>query len=255
MGAAEGQAADGDAATQQTVDLRVWRVSGAANVMKAVGHMGRDRRAVGRHPGLTFYKLLGTGSGRTFTMRDADLHHWALLTVFRDRVAADAFEDAPVVSSWQELAAESLRVRMSPLSSRGLWAGRSPFETVVPHRWRGPVAALTRARIRASRLTTFWASVPPVALDLRGRPGLLASIGIGEAPIGLQGTFSIWSSGADLTAFAQRGSAHRKVIADTRRLRWYSEELFARLAVLDIAGTFHGSPVLPASPVSPDVAQ
>ena len=84
VGAAEGQV-DGDAATQDRTFGS--GESRAANVRKAVGHMGRDRRAVGRHPGLTFTNSLGTGSGRTFTMRATPTFTIGpLLTVFRDRV-------------------------------------------------------------------------------------------------------------------------------------------------------------------------
>ncbi|MGH3928140.1 MAG: hypothetical protein ACRDTT_35640, partial [Pseudonocardiaceae bacterium] len=61
-----------------------------------------------------------------------------------------------------------------------------------------------------------------------------------EAPIGLQGTFSVWASCADLTTFAYRGAAHRDVIRRTAEVGWYSEELFARFAVLRTTGTIDG---------------
>jgi hypothetical protein len=86
----------------------------------------------------------------------------------------------------------------------------------------------------------FWSSVPPVATDLQHRTGVVLSLGIGEAPIGLQGTFSVWESNRALTEFAQRGEAHRAVINDTERLEWYSEELFARFSVLGSSGSFNG---------------
>jgi hypothetical protein len=61
-------------------------------------------------------------------------------------------------------------------------------------------------------------------------------MGFGEAPIGWQGTVSLWRSAADLTAFAYRHPVHRAVIARTPTDRWYAEELFARFAVLGISG-------------------
>lgn len=70
------------------------------------------------------------------------------------------------------------------------------------------------------------------------------SIGIGEAPVGLQGTFSLWESGQDLSAFAHRGPAHQQVISQTRERDWYAEELFARFAVQSVTGTFHGRPIV-----------
>jgi hypothetical protein len=98
------------------------------------------------------------------------------------------------------------------------------------------VLALTRARLRPVKALTFWRAIPPVALELGAAPGLLAGFGIGEAPIGWQGTVSVWRDAADLTAFAYRQPEHRAVIARTPVARWYAEELFARFAVLGITG-------------------
>ena len=78
--------------------------------------------------------------------------------------------------------------------------------------------------------------------DLDGAEGLRLRLGIGEAPVGLQGTFSIWRSAADVTAFAYRGAAHVEVIRRTQQRDWYAEELFARFAVIGVEGTYRGSP-------------
>ncbi len=101
----------------------------------------------------------------------------------------------------------------------------------------GQVAAITRARIKWSQNFRFWSSVPPVTVSLKAAPGLVAAIGIGEAPIGLQGTFSLWESAAAIREFAYKGAAHQKAIADTSAYNWYSEELFARFAVREVRGS------------------
>jgi hypothetical protein len=62
---------------------------------------------------------------------------------------------------------------------------------------------------------------------------------MGEWPVGLQGTFSLWESTKALTEFAYAGP-HRDVIKRTPDERWYIEELFARFAVLDSVGTVDG---------------
>lgn len=227
------------------VTMRIWRVP-AAGIPRAVARVGAQRRALRDVPGLSFVKQLGTGSGQTFTLRDAELRRWALLTVFDDTAAAQRFEDSAIVAAWQRAAQEYLRLDLVPLSSRGSWAGRDPFAAPPPqHRWDGAVAALTRARIRPSQWRRFWSSVPPVAADLRERAGLLLSMGIGEAPVGLQGTFSVWSSNRALTEFAQRGAAHRAVVDETEQRQWYAEELFARFAVVAADGTHDGRGIGP----------
>jgi hypothetical protein len=81
---------------------------------------------------------------------------------------------------------------------------------------------------------TFWRAVPPVSAELHRADGLRLAVGIGEAPVGLQGTFSLWDSHDALTGFAHRRAAHVEAIRRTAEVGWYAEELFARLAVLDV---------------------
>ena len=65
---------------------------------------------------------------------------------------------------------------------------------------------------------------------------MICAFGVGEAPVGFQGTISLWRSAADVVRFAYRQPEHAAVVASTHRQRWYAEELFARFHVLDIAG-------------------
>ena len=263
------------------VTVHLWGVPDP-RVPQAVLRMARDRGPLRRTPGLLFAKLLGTGDGRTFRLRDADRNHWGLVATWADAGAAAAFETGPVARAWDRIATERLRVDLRPLASRGSWSGREPFGApAAPERaappaydrlaappaydgraappaydgraappaydgraaspaYDGPVAAITRARVRPRHWRRFWRSVPPVSADLRQVGGLRLAVGIGEAPIGLQGTFSLWDSAAALEAFAYRRAAHAEVIRRTREIGWYAEELFARFAVLDIDGTFAG---------------
>jgi hypothetical protein len=221
------------------VTLTLWGV-GPTAVPAAVLRMALDRRHVRRTPGLAFAKLLGTGDGRTFTLRDADPLHWGLLAVWQDRTAADRFAAGSTHRAWDALARERLDVALLPVASRGLWSGRRPFGDPRPRRVRGPVAALTRARIRARRARAFWHAVPPVSADLHAAPGLRLAVGVGEAPVGLQGTFSVWDSADALVEFAHRRAAHAEVVRRTVREGWYVEELFARFEVLSLSGTFRG---------------
>lgn len=120
-------------------------------------------------------------------------------------------------------------------------AGGSGLASGGGARWNGPVAAVTRARLAMAprRAGAFWRAVPGVSADLRGRAGLRLAIGIGEAPVGLQGTFSLWESARALREFAYTG-AHAQVVRRTPVECWYAEELFARFAVLSATGTVDG---------------
>jgi hypothetical protein len=244
------------------VTLTVWGVQ-PHRVPAAIARMGLDRWHLRGTPGLCFAKLLGTGNGRTFTLRDADPLHWALLTVWDGEAEAHRFLAGRTHRRWNQLCEERLDVLMSPLASRGRWAKQEPFG---PSRTAGrphteslpgppsanrlvtdpdldqenPIAAITRARLRPIRAVSFWRAVPPVSAQLAAIDGLKLAIGIGEAPIGLQGTFSLWQSAVALNEFAYRTPAHVDVIRRTKPERWYAEELFARFTVRSVAGTFAG---------------
>ena len=220
------------------VTLHLWRVP-PRSAGTALLRMATDRARVRRTPGVRFAKLLGTGDGRTFTTRDADPTRWGLLATWAREEDAARFEDGPVARAWRQAAVETWRVDLRPVASRGTWSGRRPFGDPVPARSDGPVAALTRARLRPAVAASFWRAVPPVSADLRDRPGLRAAVGIGEAPLGLQGTFSLWESGTSVREFA-RGAAHAAVVARTEPERWYAEELFARFDVVGSRGTLDG---------------
>jgi hypothetical protein len=221
------------------VTLHVWGVP-RRGVPGAVLRMATSRPALRRVPGLRFAKLLGTGRGRTFTLRDADPRRWGLLAVWDSPIAADAFGHGSVVRQWRRLADEEWTARLQPLAAHGRWSRREPFGTPRPERWDGPVAAITRARLVPRKALTFWRAVPPVSADLRAGPGLLLALGIGEAPLGLQGTFSVWESAAALKAFAFEREPHVTAIRRTAEERWYAEELFARFALLSAEGTLGG---------------
>jgi hypothetical protein len=204
------------------VTLHVWRVPRHA-VGSALLRMAFARRLLGD---VRFGKFLGTGTGTSFGPGDADLSRWAALTV----------SDSPVrFPAWDRIATGHARVELEPLISRGTWSGRSPFAP-TGRRHDGMVLALTRARLRPARALRFWRAIPAVAREVADAPGLLARFGVGEAPIGWQGTVSVWRGAADLTAFAYRQPEHRAAIARTPADRWYAEELFARFAVLGISG-------------------
>ncbi|MFN2538332.1 MAG: monooxygenase [Mycobacteriales bacterium] len=201
------------------VTLHVWRVP-----LARVPQVMRDSRR--RAPGMLFSKALGTGRG--FLPHQADVTRWARLTTW-----SHASQDTPL-----RYATEQWRVDLRPLTSRGRWSGQEPFGAAHGTH-DGMTAVLTRARLRPSRAPQFYAAVPAVTRSLEAVPGVRVSLALGEAPIGLQGTFSVWDSPEHLRAFAHTG-AHRDVIARTTEVGWYAEELFARFAVEASTGTLDG---------------
>jgi hypothetical protein len=205
-----------------TVHLYVWRVRRRA-VPAMLWSMAVDRGKVRRTA--DFAKLLGTGRGGDFGVGAADLTRWAALVV------ADRPQPPPMRG-----AVSACTITLEPIASRGTWSGRSPFTPAGSPDQTGPIAVLTRARLRPSRAVAFWRAIDPVARSLPAAEGLICAFGVGEAPVGFQGTVSLWRAAADIVRFAYRQPEHAAVVDRTARQRWYTEELFARFRVLDIQG-------------------
>ena len=212
-----------------------WKIK-ARYIPWAILHMGLYRLALARRSDVKFWKLLGAGKGETFTPRDADILRWGLLVVVdKDSEIANS----KIIKRWNKKSQSQFSAQLSPISVNGAWSKKSPFDQIpkASSDWNGKVVAITRARIKWRKNFIFWNSVPPVTTSLHSSPGLISAIGIGEAPIGLQGTFSIWESGEAVKNFAYSGAAHKEAIKATHRHAWYAEEMFARFALIESRGS------------------
>ena len=191
--------------------------------------------------GCTFWKLLGSGKNGTFDL-SPDWQQWGLLAVWDGREDFDRFCKKSFISTWWDtLTTEKWTMLCEPLQSHGKWDGKQPFGNFNITDYSGPVAVLTRATIRLNKLSGFWSNVDEVANMMTSAPGYINSVGVGEAPVYRQATFSIWESLDNVKAFAYRSREHAEVIKKTRSEDWYSEELFARFKPVAAFGTLNGT--------------
>lgn len=188
-------------------------------------------------PGLTFYRLMGSGGGNGFSLRP-NLAVYAWLGQWSDAAAADRFfadnEWFAEVGSHTDY---RITFRLDATMAHGTWGSDNPFppspEKYDPDR---PVAVLTRATIHPTKLLDFWRYVPQTSASVYDHPDRLLSLGVGEYPVFMQATFSLWRTGRAMTDFAYRSRYHKEVVQRTRERGWYRDELFARFQLRSIHG-------------------
>lgn len=210
----------------------------------------RGVAALAGTPGLRFAKVMGSGQDGGFGLRPSATHQ-ALVTLFDTRAQAEAFVDGPRVQAYRERAQDWWSGVLAITSSRGSWDGctwdASPSEALAGELPASlGMAALTRASIRPGKITPFWRLAPPAQRDLARAPGCELAMGLGEAPLLRQCTFSLWRDEAAMTAYAHSG-AHGQAVKAAHRHDFFSESMFVRMRVLRQAG--HWQAVPPAAPM------
>jgi hypothetical protein len=192
----------------------------------------------GAVPGLRFAKALGSGHNGGFGLRPSGSRQ-GLFTVFDSQAQADAFVAAsPTVQGYAERSTEFLVATLRATSCRGSWGGASiqPTRHAPP---AGPVAALTRASIRASKAFTFWRHSPASERSLEQAAGCQLAVGLGEAPLLRQATFSLWDNQAAMDAYARSG-AHLQALRGAQQGGWFTESMFVRFVPLTVQGVWKG---------------
>ena len=222
----------------QIVSLSFYRFAQVPARMWAFAMMGLARRAMSKVPDIGFWKLCGSGTGEGFTPVPNTAVYAILATWPDEKTARQQTQTARVFQKYRTRASEAWTVFLSPTSTRGKWSGETPFSVFdAPN--NGALAALTRATIKPSVLAQFWRRVPDISKVIGRDPNVVFKIGIGEVPWFHQVTFSIWPDTKTMANFARTGP-HAEAITSVRDGNWFSEELYARFAVLSDCGTWNG---------------
>ena len=148
------------------------------------------------------------------------------------------------MQTYRQRAGEFVVAKLRATSSRGAWGGASMAVTATAGAHQatptaGPVAALTRASIRPSKALQFWRHSPLSEAALAAAPGCRLAVGLGEAPVLRQATFSVWDDQAAMDAYARSG-AHLDAIRSAQAGQWFSESMFVRFALLHLHGRWQG---------------
>ena len=148
------------------------------------------------------------------------------------------FSAVAIVAAYRAHAAELCVLKLRATSCRGSWGGQAIGVSAGAEAGL-PVASLTRASIRPLQALRFWRRSPPAEAALERAEGCLLAMGLGEAPLLRQATFSVWESQAAMDAYARSG-AHQQAIRAAMQGGWFSESMFVRFVPLQISGRWKG---------------
>ena len=203
-------------------------------------------------PGLLGAKVMGSGHGGGFTLRPSATHQ-GLLCRFDTADHAMDFLHGEQVQAYRERARECWAGLMAVTSARGEWDAQAwglsdAGSATLGDDWHKrlpavhepqPLAVLTRASIHPAKATAFWRHAPAAQASLDAAEGCLLSMGLGEAPLVRQCTFSLWQDEAAMTAYARQG-AHQLASSAAWQQKFFSESLFLRMRMLRMAGLWQG---------------
>ncbi len=206
----------------------------------ALGRLVGDRWRLSRVDGLRFFQVLGTGRGSSTSVGGISAARTALFAVWEEPDALADFLALTAFARRRAKAVESWHVRLRLLGGHGRWQGCDVLDGLMRGTPGGPVAVLTRAEVKLRHWGRFARAARPVSAEVNTADGLLAVVGMGEAPVGRQATFSLWRDAATLSSFAYRHPRHAEVVRRTREQGWYGEELFARFQPVGATGTWDG---------------
>ncbi len=225
----------------QTTVISFFKYEGLKSKWQAFTRMGRPPLLNQTIEGLTFWKALGSGSGNGFSAWP-DFSTFGLLTVFNTEAQADQFLESDVIAEYIESSSNFGHVLMHSIKAHGQWSKQEPFLSSATYDETKPIAVITRATIKPKLAYKFWKYVPSVSKSMDGHAGIIYSKGIGEWPILMQATFSLWETGDAMMAYAYKNKKHADMVKKTRELKWYSEELFSRFHPFEIRGSLIPNP-------------
>jgi spheroidene monooxygenase len=194
-------------------------------------------------PGLRFVKVMGSGHGGGFGLRPSSSHQ-GLICMFDDQQKANAFCSGTEIQAYVQRAREYWLGTLAVTSIRGQWDQQS-WAVTPQERLNGEpgdtglIAALTRATIRPAKALSFWRYAAPAQADLLHAAGCRVAMGLGEAPLVRQCTFSVWDDTESMVSYAHQG-AHKVAIAASVKHDYFSESMFARMRVLSMTGNWQG---------------
>ena len=195
---------------------------------------------------------MGSGEGGGFSLRPSSSHQ-GLIFLFDGPQSASDYLKSSELEGYRSKAREWWQGLLGVNSCRGSW-GQQAWQSVgllpegveataaqhdVPSSNGLHVASLTRGTVRATKALSFWRYAPAAQADLNKAQGCELSMGLGEAPVLRQCTFSLWKDTESMVQYAHQG-AHMRAIAAAQKHGFFTESMFVRMQVLHMRGLWGG---------------
>ena len=227
----------------QITTCTFFKVSSFSDKWWAFKQMQLGQLPLKKVSGLSFFKIMGSGAKNGFSAIP-NFGSYVLLCVWEsEKYAKEFFNANEFYQTYSKKSSEKLTVFLHAAESHGLWDKTTPFIKNAKLQSDKPVLVLTRAKIRFRKLFSFWSKVGSVSHTLSNYDGLILTIGIGEWPLIQQATLSLWKTQTEMMDYAYKNEKHKEVVMLTRKLNWYSEELFARFVPYKFEGTWNGKTI------------
>lgn len=205
-------------------------------ILYALSQMQLAHSKLSKVEGHQMYKLMGSGAGNGFSIWP-DWNVFCLLIQWDQEESSQSFfHSNPFWQQYSKRASAFFTIKMNPTITKGTWDGGNPFLKSTGTYDQGKIAVLTRATIKKRYIPYFWSKVPQASRVVPNMPGHIYSKGVGELPLFLQATLSIWESKEQMYDYAYRHKDHIDMIKMTREKGWYSEEMFTEFNVIGIDG-------------------
>ncbi len=224
----------------QIVTLSLFNFAHLRGKLWAFSQMGLMRPAVLRMEGLTFAKMLGSGDGAGFSLKP-DFSTYGLLCAWDGIDSARAAqESAAPFARYRGHATRWATLYLAATRTRGQWSGCEPFEVAPATSPQGAIVAITRARLKWSKLIPFWSMAPGVSERVEAEPHQRFMKGLGEVPYKQMMTFSIWDDEQAMRDFSLNSPSHGTAVRRAWQEGWFAEYLFARFNLLAVEGEWPG---------------
>lgn len=215
---------------------------GSRSLLQTAHH----RPKPGKVPGLLDAHLATAAPLRTSAVPGVSLGRLALIAMWEDDAAIDAFEAEHPVA---EAMADGWRVRLEPLRRWGSWPGLPeslPTERNVGTELPGPFAVLTLARTRMSRIVRFLRTSQPAEAAALRAPGFIWGTAVAMPPF--FATVSLWENTRAVSTYAYGRSqpAHHDAIEVDKAKPFHRESAFVRFRPYASSGSLGGKNALPA---------